>query len=95
MKEKGEQPVMFRCVLVIMVHPFLLCRYYSSHPVCLFFPHSHLGPPKRRPAADEDDRAKDPKPEVRYYIGHGLIVKTYLLDTYHLSCRTLFTIILH
>ncbi|KAL5196908.1 hypothetical protein ABZP36_000420 [Zizania latifolia] len=24
---------------------------------------SHLGPPKRRPAAEEDDRAKNPKPE--------------------------------
>ncbi|XP_062187053.1 protein EARLY FLOWERING 5-like isoform X1 [Phragmites australis] len=28
---------------------------------------SHLGPPKRRPAADEDDRAKNPKPEDSVY----------------------------
>ncbi|KAF7008414.1 hypothetical protein CFC21_023171 [Triticum aestivum] len=28
---------------------------------------SHLGPPKRRPAADEDDRAKNPMPEDSVY----------------------------
>ncbi|EEE66729.1 hypothetical protein OsJ_23417 [Oryza sativa Japonica Group] len=28
---------------------------------------SHLGPPKRRPAAEEDDRAKNPKPEDSVY----------------------------
>lgn len=61
---------MFRCKFCFVIRYLCYINLFETifyfdllNVVCFLL--SHLGPPKRRTTAEEEERAKNPQPEVR------------------------------